>query len=236
LSSTLDLSGLDRIATKMATLTNINAAPLMRTWEKVVETDNRTGILAGLDKDGVPMTPVRYRPKPNTGFRVNKPGNVARAGRGASHFTKGIVAQYNAEHKRTLARFRLNQRAAMRRGQYSGITGIGPSLVERNNNLTTKEYRILGGPPLAPRDQFSRVITNFKTTYTGPPYGIPNWQVIGAWEEVVSTKGVSFLRYHFEGIGQAKRDLRGVRPSGMTKATEALGNWARLYVREHFGK
>jgi hypothetical protein len=51
---------------------------------------------------------------------------------------------------------------------------------------------------------------------------------------VVSTKGVPFLRYHFDGIGQKRRDLRGIRPAGVAKAIAALQAYARLLFRQAF--
>ncbi len=60
----------------------------------------------------------------------------------------------------------------------------------------------------------------------------------GAWDEVLSTKGIPFLKYHFhsEPSKLPLRDLRGVRPAGIAKALEALRNWARLKIREAFTK
>src|SRR6202034_3051404 len=85
-----------------------------------------------------------------------------------------------------------NSRA--RRGAFAGF-GLHASGL--HNNLTAAEYKLLGGPPLAPRGAFSRVITNFMTDWAKLRDGL--WQVTFWWEDVVSTKGVPFLRYHFEG-------------------------------------
>ena len=100
-----------------------------------------------------------------------------------------------------------------------------------NNNLTTREYSLLGGPPLAPRRQFSRTVTNLLTGFG--QLNSKTWYAAGMWDEVVDRKGRPFLKYHFDGVGQKRRDLRGVRPAGMQKAREALRNWARLTIREH---
>jgi hypothetical protein len=117
-------------------------------------------------------------------------------------------------------------KANAKAGAFQG--GIG-------GNLTSREYRLLGGPPLAPRGQFSRVITNFKTTYTDPRQGGKEWAVVGAWDDVVNKNGVHFLPFHFNGTGRLpRRDLRGIRPAGMAKAMDALRNWVRLAIREHF--
>jgi hypothetical protein len=215
----LDTSGLEELIRKLRTLPKIDATPLMVSWMGVIEEDNRKGVLAGLDRFGMPMLPVTYRPKPPAppqGYRVTK--------------------AYKKEPARELEH--LKHRHGLRRNARKGeFHGLGESIAGLNNNLTTQQYRLLGGPPLAPRDQFSRVITNFKTTFGGPYHGnSPNWYAEGAWDEVVSKKGVPFLRFHFEGIGQKRRDLRGVRPIGIAKAMVALRNWARLTVRELFGR
>ncbi len=91
-----------------------------------------------------------------------------------------------------------------------------------NNNLSTSEYKKLTGPPLAPRGLGSRVITNFKTTRG---HDGKNWLAIGFWDDVISVKGVPFLKYLFR-----RRDLRGLRPPGRKKATEALATWMRWVV------
>jgi hypothetical protein len=218
MSATLNLQGLNHLVAELISLKTLDATPLMRTWQSIIAEDNRKGILAGTDKDGVPMTPVTYRPKEPPGFRVTKPPSGKKA------------ASIRAE----LNRHRLGQRAGLKKGGFSGISGFGPNVNLPNNNLSTAQYQLLAGPPLAPRDQFSRVITNLKTTFTSPGHGSPYWAAIGAWDQVVNTKGLPFLFYHFNGIGQKRRDLRGVRPGGIVKAIEALRNWARLAIREHF--
>jgi hypothetical protein len=198
ITSTLDLSGLDRTMAALRSLTNLNATPLMKTWMDIMEADNRRGVLQGLDKDGAPMVAVSYRPIPPGPLKTTK---AQRGGR----------------------------RANARAGGFTG--GVG-------GNLTSYEYRLLGGPPLAPRDQFSRVITNFKTDYAELRPGY--WQATFWWDDVVNAQGEPFLRYHFDGAilkggGRLpRRDLRGIRPDGRRQIMDALQNWARLAVREAF--
>lgn len=108
-------------------------------------------------------------------------------------------------------------------GKYAGGNG---------NNLSSSEYRKLDGPPLAPRRQFSRVITNLLIDFDDSQALRGRWEVWGYWDEVVSKKGVSFLKYHFNGEGHLpKRDLRGLRPEGRQKARDAARNWMREQVR-----
>jgi hypothetical protein len=182
----LDLTGLDHILAGLRRIQNLNAKPLMDSWVLIIEQDNRQGVMAGIDKDGVPMAPVTYRPK-------GPPARHARRKVGA--FNPGV-----------------------------------------GGNLSSSEYRRLGGPPLAPRGTGSRVITNLLTGYEGPPTGAPTWAAIGYWEGVVSPKGNPFLRHHFTGAGRLpRRDLRGLRPAGRAKALTALQAWGRDQVRTAFG-
>lgn len=202
MSTTLDTSGVDRLMTGLRALGDFDATPLMVTWTGLIEEDNRRGVLHGLDKDGVPMVAVKYRPKPPGPLKPN------RSQRGGA-------------------------RANAKRGPFpfNALGGVN------HGNLTSAEYRLLGGTPLDPRDQFSRVVTNLKTGYgrTGPLD--MQWYAMGYWDEVVSTKGVPFLRFHFDGEGRLpRRDLRGVRPAGVAKALESLRAFARDLLRQAFGR
>lgn len=211
MNTTVDLSGLDKITEQLRTLDKLDATPLMLSWMIIMEEDNRRGVLAGLDKDGVPMRPVTYRPKVVPAVRVAKP-------------QKGDAL------KNLVKRFRNGERATAQRGL---ATGFGPYAAGLHNNLTTRQYQMLGGPPLAPRDQFSRVITNYKTDFAEIRPGF--WTTTFWWEDVVNSKGQPFLRYHFDGTSKLpRRDLRGVRPTGVAKALDALKNWARDVLRTHF--
>jgi len=206
-TQTVDTSAIDDTMAGLRALGDPDATDLMVSWITIIDDDNRRGVLAGLDKDGTPMVPVTYRPR-----------------RGPLKPTKGQ---------------RGGMRANVRKG---GFQGLGAA---RYGNLTSAEYRLLGGPPLAPRGQFSRVITNLKTGYgrTGP-LDI-QWFAAGYWDEVVDRKGKPFLLYHFDGatgggkrhnVTLPRRDLRGVRPGGMTKAMKALDLWVRLLLRQVFGQ
>ena len=124
---------------------------------------------------------------------------------------------------------RYGQRGNKKFGDFNPMTRAG------FGNLTSREYRKLTGPPLAPRGQFSRVVTNLLTRYR--PAGNGRWEAEGYWDQVVSRQGVPFLRYHFDGepLGRGgprkQRDLRGVRPAGVALAKEAAVNWMRDMVR-----
>lgn len=196
MSTTLDTSGLDLKVNQLQALKKVDATDLMVTWQGIISEDNRRGVLQGLDKNGVPMIPVVYRPKPPGPLRPTKAQRGGKAARA-------------------------------RKGEFQGLG------TARYGNLTSAEYKLLGGPPLAPRDQFSRVITNLEVGYGGPPKGDPMWFAFGEWNEVVSTKGLPFLKYHFHSVPSRlpRRDLRGVRPEGIAKAMNAMRNWARVSIR-----
>jgi hypothetical protein len=92
-------------------------------------------------------------------------------------------------------------------------------------NLSTSQYRKLTGPRLAPRGEESRVITNLHTGH-GRDAKTNAWFAVGAWDRVVSKKGVPFLMFHFNGEGRLPRyDLRGVRPEGFRQAVQLLRQW-----------
>jgi hypothetical protein len=100
----------------------------------------------------------------------------------------------------------------------------------KNNNLHPSHYRILSGPPLAPRGLQSRVIQNFRTAWGRDG---KQWVALGAWEDVLSLKDVPFLAFHFRGEGRLpQRNLAHVRPSAMTRARKALRDFvSRLLSR-----
>jgi hypothetical protein len=190
--STIDFSGLDRLMARFRKIANPDATPLMISWMREIDADNRRGVMAGLDKDGNPMVPVTYRPAP-----YGKLGKVRRRGRGA----------YNP-----------------------GTRG----------NLSSRQYRLLDGPPLAPRGTNSRVVTNLKTRYgRSGPLGLL-WEATGYWDDVVDKNGQPFLHYHFDGasgggrrknVTLPRRDLRGIRPEGRDRAKRALRAWIIDVIR-----
>jgi len=201
MNPTLDLSGLDRISTGLRALGDPDCTLLMQSWMAIMAEDNRQGILQGLDKDGIPMVPVKYRPRPPGPL---KPTKEQRGGQRA-----------NAGKIRPL--------------------GFGPHISGLHGNLSSAEYRLLGGPPLAPRDQFSRVIANYETDFAKLREGY--WQATFFWRDVVDVKGRPFLRYHFDGAGRLpRRDLRGIRPTGMARAMDALRAFASDLLRQAFGR
>lgn len=90
---------------------------------------------------------------------------------------------------------------------------------------TTADYLAATGPRLAPFGERSRIITNLFGGYGRDGQG--NWYIDAAWFEVVSAKGVPFLKYHFNGEGRnPKYDLRPVREADKQLA----GRQARAFV------
>ena len=180
---TLDLSsaiaGCERIQRRLSEIAHImdHAGDLMEHWERLMEEGNRRGVLEDkTDKDGIPLLPVTYRP---------------------TYAQKRAIYAGTAKPVRPTLEQRLGQPARPRGGR-GEFFGFGPASSGLNNNLTTAEYRKLDGPPLAPRRQFSRVITNFETTSFQPEeHGY--WLVTGRWHEVVNIQGKKFLHYLFDG-------------------------------------
>lgn len=188
-----NLGAFDRLRERFKKIENPDVRPLMLTWIRIIEADNKRGVLAGLDKHGNPMPAVTYRP-------LGEPLKTTR-----------------------------EQRLGLKASQRGRFGGFGPMASGLHNNLTSSEYRRLAGPPLAPRGVFSRVITNLKVGYFEEGPGKAS--IWGYWDEVVDTKGREFLKYHFHGIGQKKRDLTGVRPEGVKLAREACHNWMMDIIR-----
>jgi hypothetical protein len=201
-TTVVDTTGLDRLRARFEQLANLDPTPLLARITDLMSRDNTAGVLAGTDGNGAAMAPVIYRP---VSAKTGKPTK------------KGIAL--------TVAQ-RLGQSPGKGRGRSSRI---GSGTEHTNNNLTSAEYRLLGGPPLAPRKQFSRVITN----YQQKPAQISDtvWEVVGSWVNVLSVKGVPFLTFHFNGIGQKRRDLRGIRPDGVSRIRETAHLWMLGEVR-----
>ncbi|MGO8949902.1 MAG: hypothetical protein ACLQUY_20050 [Ktedonobacterales bacterium] len=212
---TIDLSsaiaGCERIQRRLAAIANVmdHAGDLMKHWELLMEEGNRKGVLAGTDKDGNSMLPVTYRP---------------------TYAQKRAIYAGTAKPVRPTLAQRLGQPSRNPRGEFFGF---GAAISGLNNNLTSSEYRKLDGPPLAPRRQFSRVITNFETvSFQVVEHG--SWLVTGRWKDVVDRNGNTFLHYLFDGDAPqpGPRDLRGVRPDDLKKIKATIIPWAKLTVRE----
>lgn len=198
-----------RVHSRLDAFRHPDATPLMLSWRLIITEDNRSGILAGTDKDGHPLKPVTYRPKGKTiNFRSGK-----------------------------ASRLRHHQRANRLRDLL--FAGAGPWASGLHNNLSPAEYRRLTGPPLAPRGQFSRVIANLVTGHEplNPTPETRVWTAFGAWRDVISTTGFAFLPVHFNGLPLGKhgpsirRDLRGIRPEGQRRLIEAYDAWARDWLQ-----
>jgi hypothetical protein len=124
--------------------------PLMESWERVIDADNRRGVLAGKDKDDRDLPPVKKR---------------------------------------------------------------------------TGKYKGKSGPPLAPDGEASRSIANLATGWAQT--SDTQYVAFGAWENVVSDAGVSFLPFHIRGEGHLPiRDIAGIRSQGVAEAQGALEDWA----------
>jgi hypothetical protein len=201
----LDLSGLERLIRRLARIAPIpdeDMSVLMEEFAAIVVEDNRKGILEGTDKDGNPMKPVSYRPVAD---KTKFPGHSGGA-------------------KKTKAR-------------PDGSFGTGSGAFKgaktaRFGNLTLEQYKKLDGPPLAPRYDKSRVITNLKVGYQ--QVDARTWEAVGLWDQVLDQAGQPFLMKHFTGatvpfgkktIKLPVRDLRGVRPWGRQQARRAVRLW-----------
>lgn len=107
-----------------------------------------------------------------------------------------------------------------------GTSKLTATPLGTNDNLTTAQYKLLTGPRLAPRGEQSRAIKNLMTEVRRPTDS--RWEAVGAWFNVVSTKGVPFLPFHFDGAKNLPRyDLRPVRPRDYQFCLNALKAFAK---------
>lgn len=187
---------------------------LMQSWGKVLVEDNRKGVLAGIDKDGKAVASTIYR------------NSFTQAGYDRPTYVKFVPNPFGTTDWKTDI-------------SGAGLDGFKPGPA---SNLTTKQYKALSGPPLAPRGMASRIITNYiivPVSGEGGEFGVE-----GGWNDVVSKKGVEFLPFHFSGnvvattsaplfgiigVGRgknlARRNMAGLREWGRTKARAHLRTW-----------
>jgi hypothetical protein len=201
--STLDLTGLDRLRARFANLVNPDATPLMVTWMRIIDDDNRKGIMAGLDKDGIPMRPVTYRPKPAstrpTAAQKNDPRKGARRGQfaGLGSHPAGLHNNLSSAEYRTLAGPPLAPR-----GPFSRII---TNLVTRFGRISAMAWEAVG--------YWDEVVSRKGERFL-------HYHFDGA-------TGGGRRR----NVTLPRRDLRGVRPEGVQKARDAGRNWMIGEVR-----
>jgi hypothetical protein len=202
-----DFSGIVRINRRLDRLGELKDAsvePLLEEWEKVLVEDNRKGVLAGLDRHGIPLQPTSYR---NSGAGTATKARSAFQGFGT------------VDRRAWVGRNRLIR----------GAAGRGAFLAF--GNLPSKVYRELTGPPLAPRLEASRVITHYFTSHGKLSEG--RYHATGAWLRVLTAKGIPFLSAHFRGVNRLpKRDLAGLRQWGVTRARAAVAKWAKILLEK----
>lgn len=203
--------------------------PLLGAWSAVLIEDNRRGVMMGVDGDGVPMKPTKYR---------HSITQTAAGGAGDKFFdTTGKAFDFNPDTTNGVSSFFGASYANLSGMGLNGpISGFKPG---PSHNLTARQYKRLTGPPLAPRGPASRVISNY--TVEAMPEGLNVVGVEGGWDDVVSKAGVSFLPFHFSGATSSKaffatsiggdnhhlprRNLVGLRQWGKAQARKELNAW-----------
>lgn len=116
-----------------------------------------------------------------------------------------------------------------RRGVLAGIDGYGHPMAPLAPS--TIKHRKGTGPPLAPMGAASRVIANFRTAYGRDG---EKWVAFGAWENVLSKRGIPFLPFHFQGrpaLNLPRRDLAHIRAEGHRQARLELRTFVRNILR-----
>lgn len=67
-----EFPGYDRLRRRFDALGKPDPRELLREWGKLIVEDNRAGVLAGIDKDGNPAPPLKYRGGSGTPTRFRK--------------------------------------------------------------------------------------------------------------------------------------------------------------------
>lgn len=217
------------MATRLETI-EIYVGPLLQAWADVLVEDNRRGVMMGIDGDGLPMKPTKYR------HSITQTGA---GGRTDKFFdASGQAFNFNPTTTTSSTFFSGTNFANLSGGSTGPLGGYKPG---PSANLTTKQYKTLTGPPLAPRGPGSRVISNY--TVEAMPMGMNTVGVEGGWDDVVSKQGVSFLPFHFNGATSSRaffaasiggdnhhlprRNLVGLRQWGKTQARKELNAWVK---------
>lgn len=88
------------------------------------------------------------------------------------------------------------------------------------------EYAEYTGPPLAPQNMLSRVITNYGVSFDGSDTDIRiecGWDGIFGYDD--KGNDYAFLEDHFEGRGETKRDLRGYTDYEVRQSERQVMAW-----------
>ena len=177
------------------------AEDLARPLCEVIVADNRRGALAQLDWQGKRMPDVTCRGGKDAS--LSKHARIARSVlRDVPNLGHYLGPKFDTGHV---------------------VLDAAPG----NGNLTSAQYRKCTGPALAPRGARSRVIANLITPFVDRMVD-GSWRFGMAWVNILSKKGVPFLKSHFDGEnGLPVRDLRGIRPEGMAEANRIVQDWIR---------
>jgi hypothetical protein len=216
----IDTTGLDRVIALLRRVEDLDPRPVIDEWAAIIVEDNRSGVLAGLNKDGNPYSPELK-------YRLGGGKSMSR-GRGRTRFARtpraGEPGGFAGVGARSRFRIKSGYFQPRKKGAQSGVA---------NNNLTTKQYQQLSGPFAAPRRQHSRIITNF---VVNAPQNVGDrwrWLVSAGWKDVVDAEGRAFYSHLF---AQPGRDYRGVRPTGRQKCREAMLDWLRRWLDQAKGQ
>jgi hypothetical protein len=197
----VDLQGFARLKARLEKIGHSNPIPLMISWMKVIDDDTRKGVMAGLDKDGVPMLPVTYRPVGKAKKPTPQQKNVlkgSRLRRGAFGGFGPHAAGLN--NNLTKAEYeRLNGPPLAPRGTFSRVI---TNLKTRFGKLSETRWEAVG--------YWDEVVTAKGRKFLH--YHFEGWPL--------GKNGPT-----------KRRDLRGVRPDGMAKARHAAVAWMRDAIR-----
>lgn len=199
----IDLDGGDRLLGRLRAIASPDPTPLMISWMRTIDEDNRRGVLAGLDGDGNPMVPVRYRPvgrprRPSAAQRNNPRRGARRGGfAGLGGHAAGVNNNLTSAEYRRLAGPPLAPRGAFSR--------VITNLRLRFGRTSLATWEAVGyWDEVVDREGRRFLHYHFDGATGGGP-----------------RRTVTLPR----------RDLRGVRPEGRAKARRSLRAWIIDVIR-----
>jgi hypothetical protein len=199
--ASVDTKGLDRLSKKFQKLIDPDATPLMVTWSRIIDEDNKRGVLAGLDKNGNPMRPVTYRP-------------IGHAQKKLSPNQRNLVAAKKRRGKYAgIGNHPAGENNNLTSAEYRRLTG--PPLAPRG-----AFSRVI-----------TNFLTRFGRLANGTWEAVGYWNEVVSKDGVAFLKyhfnGANLKR----GGRLPQRDLRGLRPEAQDKARKAARAWMLDIIR-----
>lgn len=192
----------------------------------VLQADNYTGLMSGLDGNDVRLAPTRYRQSLGGVSYIGKPTKVDMRQRHGRKMFSGfafdvIPRDYTSYMEMKNIRYTGNVASV-----FSGNTRIGGTesyfFDPSPRPSSGIYYRHLVGPPTAPNWENSRVITNYATE--DESVAGPRVSLYSMWKDIRNEHGEPFLMKLIAGEKNVPpRDITGLRYWGLFNAENQAG-------------